>query len=58
MPEEAPPEVEALMLQCLDVDPNLRPSAREIVGRLSTLRLAPRPPLDSCEQSSPELPDA
>ena len=58
MPEEAPPEVEALMLQCLDVDPNLRPSAREIVGRLSALRLAPRPPLDPSEQFDFEPPNA
>jgi len=40
VPEEAPAEVAALMAECLDQNPNARPSAREIFERLSAVAAA------------------
>ena len=43
VPEECPPEVRALMLECLDTQPRRRPTAREAVERLEALPAAARP---------------
>jgi hypothetical protein len=36
VPEECPPEVRALVLECLETRPSLRPSAQQLVARLQT----------------------
>ncbi|KAK9789195.1 hypothetical protein WJX73_002262 [Symbiochloris irregularis] len=59
VPEEAPEEVDTLVAQCMEMDPNLRPDAKQCTNRLVLLTAdMPAPPPDSPTSSAASVRDS